>query len=45
MHPTTSSTMRTRKRRNAAMHHALMHHLHLGSIRDTDWVSARFGHR
>lgn len=29
----------------AAMHHALLHHLQLGSIRDHDWVSARFGHR
>ena len=36
---------RTRNRGTAAMHHALIHHLQLGAIRDHDWVSARFGHR
>ena len=25
--------------------HALVHHLQLGSVRDTDWVAAHFGHR
>ena len=27
------------------MRHALTHHLHLGSVRDIDWVAAHFGHR
>ena len=25
--------------------HGLIHHLQLASVRDTDWVAARFGHR
>ena len=34
-----------RQRPLARVKHDLIHHLQLGSVRDTDWVAARFGHR
>lgn len=33
------------KRTCAVLRAALVRHLQLGSVRDTDWVAAHFGHR
>jgi hypothetical protein len=37
--------MHRRQRSSSRVKHALIHHLQLGSVRDTDWVAAHFGHR
>jgi hypothetical protein len=47
--PSARSGWRAPRRRfptpGKPMRHALNHYLQLGSVRDTDWVAAHFGHR